>query len=474
MKRLIFGMVFSFCVLIFSYGYKVPATYADAILNSFSFVEEFFGRPEAPTPWSPYNWDIVVHSRDIDTWQELDPIVADHGSDCSGAPHTHVVTKYEDAVFSCNNHVMTALSADTYGVIYLTPDRVVDFSKGEAVIKWEMSTLRRSSRDWIDVWITPFDQHLELPLNMELPDLAGPPQNAINISLDYSWNSVFKGRVVRNFEEIPIEGTADYWKGYEMVLTPDAIRRDKFELHISETHIKFGMPDYDLWWIDTDIESLGWTGGIVQFGHHSYNPKKACDFDGSCDGNTWHWDNISITPSRQISLIRGKTRYVDGTTDPTMVFPQGAPQNGYLRFAGIGFDLEVSLDDGKSWQPAQMQLQRSDKIVDDHFKSYWMPIPMGTTRVQFRGKEWWGGDWQIRDVSIWANDAMQPTAVEYQTYGDTDTDHHQHLHLSDILILGFFVLLAATIIVVIIVTRHLERRASQGIITALCGESKRA
>ena len=37
----------------------------------------------------------------------------------------------EMTVFRCKDHVMTAIRADDYGVIYLTPDRLLDWSDGD-------------------------------------------------------------------------------------------------------------------------------------------------------------------------------------------------------------------------------------------------------------------------------------------------------------------------------------------------------
>ena len=85
-----------------------------------------------------------------------------------------------------------------------------------------------------------------------------------------------------------------------------------------------------------------------------------------------------------------------------LLFSAPAPANAHLRFAGIGQNLEVSFDDGRTWQSAELQAQ--EKIKEDHFQSYWMPIPAGTNSMQFRGEKWWGGRWLVRDISIWASD----------------------------------------------------------------------
>jgi hypothetical protein len=87
-------------------------------------------------------------------------------------------------------------------------------------------------------------------------------------------------------------------------------------------------------------------------------------------------------------------------TAATVNFPAPAPANAHLRFAGIGNNLEVTFDNGVTWQPAQMQALR--QAAEEHFKSYWMPVPAGTTAVAFRGAPRWGAGWRVRDISIWA------------------------------------------------------------------------
>jgi hypothetical protein len=38
----------------------------------------------------------------------------------------------------------------------------------------------------------------------------------------------------------------------------------------------------------------------------------------------------------------------------------------------------------------------------DHFKPYWMAVPAGTTRIDFRGQGWYGGPWMVRGIAIWS------------------------------------------------------------------------
>jgi hypothetical protein len=294
--------------------------------------------------------------------------------------------------------MMTSLYASDYGVIYLTPNYLVDFSEGEAVIRFDVSTLRTSNRDWIDVWITPYEDNLQLPLEDWLPDLNGEPRQAVHVRMEFGERddvqSAFGGEVVSDFvaEALPEQE----WAGYETLFEPSARERQSFELRLATDHIQFGVPEHDFWWLDTAIEPLAWSRGVVQFGHHSYNPLKNCD---ECQPNTWHWDNIQIEPAIPFTIIRAEGGPVTESAPETR-FPLAAPAGAHLRFAGIGDEIEVSLNGGRDWQEATPQAQESR--ADEHFRSYWLPVPAGTSEVIFRGQDWWGGPWWVRDISIWA------------------------------------------------------------------------
>jgi hypothetical protein len=364
-----------------------------------SFSQTFDGNPAQPLPWTPSNWDVTVHSRDISTWNKLETMQAGHGSDCSPSPATHTVTEYKDAVFICKDHVMTAINASGYGVIYLTPNQLVDFTNGEAVIKFDLSTARTSLRDWMDVWISPYEDHLQLPLQDFYPDLSGEPRRAIQVEMgNFNRKTTFAINRIANFAATGLSSNKSYI-GYESFLTPSAMRRDTFELHISRTHIKFGMPAYNFWWYDTKMPTLDWSVGVVQFGHHSYTPKKECA-TGSCGPNTWHWDNVQISPAVPFTIIRATQRYTDVKAGAQMTLAASAPANARLRFSGIGKSLQVSFDNGATWVKAVTQAQ--ERYTEEAFWSYWMPIPAGTKTIKFKGTKWWGGDWRVQDLSVWA------------------------------------------------------------------------
>jgi hypothetical protein len=369
-----------------------------------AFLDTFDGKPSVPTPWHGAGWDVTVHSRNRETWQQLEPMAAGHGADCSAPPASHMMTEYDDAVFQCNGHVMTSINAGGYGVIYLTPNQMVDISGGEAVVSFDLSTLRTSPRDWIDLWVTPYEDQLQLPLETWLPDLTGEPRRSVHARLDLTTDmTAFKGFVYREnntSEELPLHT----WQGYESVLTPSAVRRDTVELRISRTSVKLGMPQYNFWWIDTKIADLGWDRGVVQFGHHSYAPTKC---DTRCSPNTWHWDNVMIAPAVPFTIIPADRRVASEALGPAVQFEAPAPPDSHLRFVAAGSGLQVSFDGGGSWQPAQPRPPREGKDPYWTVLSYWTPMPAGATGVMLRGNDWGGGAWNARDFSIWS---LEPPA----------------------------------------------------------------
>ncbi len=376
-----------------------------ALAQSGYWISMFDGAPATPVPYNPSTWDVQVHSRDTNTWKQLEGMNAHHGGNCAGYPAVHPISSYADAVFQCNDHVMTAINAGGYGLIMLTPNQMVDFSAGEATINFDMSTFRSSTRDWVSVWLTPFDDQIPLPLSDWLPDLAGEPRRAVHIEMGtFNGQSMFQAYTVRDF--VATDVSTNPTTTYESFLTTSAVRRDTFQLRISRTSIKFGMPAYNRWWVDRTIPDLGWSRAVLQLGHHSYNPNKACDFDGTCSPNTWHWDSVSISNAVPFTILKADLPFVDPTTRRYVTFPQPAPAGSFLRFSGIGTNLEVSFNGGQSWQAAP--LHAVEQSVVEHFKPYWVAVPQGTSRVDLRGGPWFGGNWMARGIAIWSQNLVTP------------------------------------------------------------------
>ena len=154
--------------------------------------------------------------------------------------------------------------------------------------------------------------------------------------------------------------------------------------------------------VDTNISpALDWDQGVVQFGHHSYNPLKDCALP-TCTPNTWHWDNVNIIPASNFTIIHANKRYVDQTVSNKITFDTPSPENAFLRFAGRGKNIQFSLNNGQTWISAQIQ-DSSGTYKEEHFSSYWTPIPAGVTSILFKGANWFAGIWHVRDITIWAN-----------------------------------------------------------------------
>lgn len=353
----------------------------------------FDGAPSAPQSfYGVEGWDVQVHSRDPKTWYELEAVHAQHGSGCEPPDMEHEVVQYEDMVFLCRDHVMTSLNASAYGLIYLTPAHFVDFSEGEAVIRFDVSTFRSSARDWWDVWITPYEENLALPYYSSDPDLQGPPRNGLSFSIKPE-NSVCVSEYV-NFKDVApgqFEGDCNWSANYAGVLKPDKARRDAVEIRISKSRVRIGMPDYNLWWDDYTPRSgeLSFARAVVQFGHHSYTPWK----DGNGGPNTYHWDNISISPSQPFTILRAVTRFLDGDGG-MLTFATPAPENARLRFSAIG---KVKVN-GRVVDPAVPTSH------PEHFNSYFIPIPAGAQEfmLSFEADGGYRGPFFARDFTIWS------------------------------------------------------------------------
>jgi hypothetical protein len=373
-----------------------PGGYLGQVLaQAVGYQQTFDGTPATPTFWRPVDWDVSIFGHDM---QNIEPMQAQHGADCSAPPNTHLISRIEETVYICNSHVMTAIN-NGYGAIMLTPNQLLDFSAGPAVLKWDMSTARQSSRDWVDVLLTPFEENSQV----NFVDFHRP-RNAVYLTLA-GGNGLFVGSIWRNGVEERVSG--DVYHTWDMIfanfgLTSSATRRDTFELTLSRTHMRLRMPAYNLTWIDADIPPLTWTQGVVQLNQRTYNPNKACDFDGTCGPNTWHWDNVSVAPAAQFTLLRADRRFVDASAPSAVTFPAAAPANAHLRFSGVGKPIEFSVNGGGTWTAATVQGDEAPPSNPEIGDAYWSPIPAGTRSVMIRGTRHGTTAWSAQDIAIWA------------------------------------------------------------------------
>ena len=379
-----------------------------------AFCDRFGGSPSAPVAFkqtaSISSWDVQVHSRDISTWYELESIQAQHGADCSGPPSSHENHTYEASVFQCRDHVMTAINAGGYGAIYLTPNQMLDFSAGGSV-SFDVSTARMSTRDWWDVWITPYEDNLALPFDSGEVDLQGTPRRFVHIDTGNA-----EGAPV-----VTVNGTT-YNTGWNtapvnqgVTSTNPAADRQPFRITLSRTNIKVerlasatGSAEV---FIEASFPALNWTTGVVQIGQHSYNPTK----DGSGVPATWHWDNIGVSPTLPFTIIKGDRRFVDSVNQP-VTFASPAPTNAMLRFSAVGI-VDVSFDGGATYQRAVRQWASANGIHPEHMSSYWTPIPTGTSSVKFRfsADGWYPGPFIAKDFALWSSSGSASTATPTAT-----------------------------------------------------------
>lgn len=356
----------------------------------------FTGATPSPVPFAEDGWDVQIHSRDRDTWLQPQPMEAHHTSACGAPPGTHRITQYEEMVFRCRDHLMTAIRADGYGAIVLTPDRQLDWGSGEGVVRFDLSTFRSSARDWIKVWITPFDLQLPVPAIDHAPDLNGVPRTSLFIEMTSNGNLC--PRLVRDFRITAL--SCDDWRALEDRLTPSATVRTSVEIRVSRTRVRVSLPEHDIVFADVALDQpLTYTRGVVQFAHYSYTPEKC---QGCAGANTWHWDEIHLAPSVPFSIARGDRRHVDGAGGEVS-FARPAGSGARLRFVAAGVAPEISVDGGATWQqPAEQAVSRTN----DPIRQYWTPVPAGTARVRLRpGRPiaWWPHSdvWIARDFAIW-------------------------------------------------------------------------
>lgn len=394
----------------------LAATAASA--QSGFFTETFTGggspaAPAAPSPWNPPNWDVQVHVRShYQTPGTSLTHDADHGPMCE-APGTaglvtHPVTDVNDTVYQCANHVMTSFRADDYGLISLTPPVMVDFSGGEARISFEISTLTNSQRDWPAIVIQPFDESLALPLSEEWPDLNGYGRRAIQFDLK---DGVICPVIVRDFERREgsnkFSGTCQWWQSIDEKITASAQARQRVEIVVSRTRVRVSVPALNLVWDDMTIADLGWDQGLISLIHHSYTPFK----DGNGGPNTWHWDTLEVSPSVPVFINQAAQRWVN-QDGGVFQFSEPAPQGAYLRGSALGTKLEVSFDNGVSWEIASYQPSLAP-LGSQPTWQFWHPVPAGTTQVMVRegppSVDWWSSAWVAKDLSLFALNSGQPS-----------------------------------------------------------------
>ena len=154
-------------------GYKTLLAYIFMIVLFVAIAATFF--------FDPHKQDLRQHAAGPTLYLETFD-----GSPTSPKPITHLMDgSYDNAVFRCKDHLMTSIAGngntmhDGDTAIYLSPDAMADFTNGVATIGFDISTLRTSAKDWVDIWVTPISKNIQLPLDEGEVYLQGNPKDAI-------------------------------------------------------------------------------------------------------------------------------------------------------------------------------------------------------------------------------------------------------------------------------------------------------
>jgi hypothetical protein len=349
--------------------------------------------PAAPVLFAgSRTWDVSVH-RSAPT-EAMEPTLAQHGADCTGVPSTHLIDRLAEGVYVCGDHLMTSISDREHGQITLTPDQVVDLSRGPATIAFGVSTLRFDSGDWLTFWLSPWDENLVQP-STDTGDLPGPPRTAVRVTgaAGAANASRFTAQEVLDHAVSPdLPGSR---VPLEQVMSTVANVRTEFELDVSRTHLRFGVPSLDLWWADADFPvPLPFDRAVFQMADESLDPCRGQPA-GPCFPDTWHWSDVAMGPSTPFTMLQGDARAVTPAMPGVVRFAAPAPAGSYLRFEAMGGGVRAGFDGGPP-RPALRQGPASRR--PDGWASYWTPVPEGTTSVSFAAD----GDWWVRDPAIWS------------------------------------------------------------------------
>ncbi|MEM7256508.1 MAG: hypothetical protein AAF404_03870 [Pseudomonadota bacterium] len=145
--------------------------------RGFTFMEEFFSIPAS------YNGDENALS---DYWS------AEYEQAISDDIGLHPVLRYEDMIYVCADHLMTAAYATGASKLSLTPNHLLDTSAGKGVVEFSVSTYRTAGRDYWQIDLTPPATHLQLPEGDVVADANGKAVNGFNINtaLDEGANGI--------------------------------------------------------------------------------------------------------------------------------------------------------------------------------------------------------------------------------------------------------------------------------------------
>lgn len=364
------------------------------------FVATFDGAASgAPQTWRPAGWLNSNYASVMDPYT-MPTTVAGHGADCAAPPANHLQSGTPaDAYFLCRDHVMTTGQQSMR--LTIVPPVVTDVRGTGATVSWDASTLGSSERDWQEIWLVPYED--DFPVT---GDFERAPQRGVKIvshlpsktdCQNCGWFGVTVVRDGREVWQAPCCG--DLFTSRTEV---SAARRDTFELRVSQTRLSFTEPTYGLKWADTALPPglVDWGTSLVSIHHAAYSPSKGGDCPAdqiNCGHNTWHWDNLRVSPATPLTVRDPQARLADATA-PALTFSGPAAPGSLFRgwVMGGGWQgLQHSTNDGASWEPTP--IYRGDG-TSEHMQALKFPVPDGTQQVRFRKAD--GGNFVVGDPRL--------------------------------------------------------------------------
>lgn len=421
-----------------------------------SWTETFDGTPASPTHYYPVTgnvpWDVVLKGYDpgentltvSGSVETRGSNIGEHGTGCE-APTTgtsfnndnsttHLMTDQLDMMFQCNGHLMLSTGLSGYGAVYASPPASMDFSGGEALLTWDMSTKHTSSREWFSMVLSPFNQYEPLAYISVIEHIP-----ADNIHIEYGDGPAsIQVHQYHSGDKYDVAGDSSttidsILAGYG--LSESSQRRDHWKVGLSSTHLRVCFTpdavgatetclyDHDL---PFSLASGTWSNNAVtQFTAEEYNAEKACidtqspppsnpldsnnlDHtaygDATCPPNTWHIDNVSINPAQTFTVILPTGTFpvsFSGNGPHTINFPQAAPSGSYFEATWYGYrncswctgvsaaQLRTSTDGGSTWSSWANVSYLDNTAGDDLGNQILTSVPTGTNAIQFQGSSSW-------------------------------------------------------------------------------------
>lgn len=392
------------------------------------FKESFNGSPASPT--SILNklprWITAYAMEDNGGGWEYhpEPMMAQHDSACGAPPATHPIQFAEDSVYQCRDHIMTAMNPSSggtpNGVISLTPNHMVDLSRGVASVKIDVSTLSPTAGDWWEIWITNPEDYLVAPSDHWFHQ-TGVPKRALRFSVNDSGNlKRWIGKAFNNY--VRVAGDEFEWEAPQIqnLVTRSDTRRDTYEIRIEGNTVKMLVENAAGDGSMVQVNQFDFPPGLlgdkamVQFVGANYEPEKNGNVNCPsypCQLNlspaTWHWDNAEIYPAIEYKQIKADQVLVDANTSNEVTFQEPAAAGMDLVFIAhtVGNAPQISFDNGVTWQTAPFVRPNNDPPNagwggDPDTMTYRIPVPEGQTSVRVKGTSLWNKTWTAYDFHL--------------------------------------------------------------------------